>query len=450
MPRLPRVHIDGSLYYVTCQSHHSNELFKDSQDYEKYLSLLANYKNKYHFKLFSYCLLSSQVYLLIGVNSKSSISEIMFNLNSSYTKYYNAIHGSKGPVLQGRFKSKWVEKKTYLLPLTRYIHLLSKDSLYTSYPVFSRPQIGGQVSKPSQIFMKDEIDETLSFLPQGTDYKTYVEKIDLQEFKNLGRKLSRNRVLGSVEFQEKVKAAVKDYQTNADKRHKIKAKKEKLVLEKRMPIHLPRWKLSKTFGGASNFKWNFLRGLVFQSAVLSVLILFTIAGYFYVKQFSLNKAGEVKITKESENIVGVNNTQSQPNLPTIIIEEKASIPKEGFPVKEIKPVSEPLENIAWEIKLQPVSLTNSPKTQFDVLTFKEGKFVSNILTKEGAAPSRYSVRYKSEGVIVWETMQTKEDGTTVNWYGEYNGDIMKGVLSQVPADGKSREFSFVSVGYRKG
>lgn len=96
MPRLPRIHIEGSLYYVTCQSHHSNELFEDSQDYNKYLDLLTIYKNKYQFKLFSYSLLSNKVYLLVGIESESSISEIMFNLNSSYTKYYNTRHGKKG------------------------------------------------------------------------------------------------------------------------------------------------------------------------------------------------------------------------------------------------------------------------------------------------------------------------------------------------------------------
>ena len=86
MPRLPRIHIQGSLYYITCQGHPANELFKDKQDYNKYLNLLATYKRKYHFKLYSYCLLSNNVYLLIDIGFKSSISEVMFNLNSSYTK----------------------------------------------------------------------------------------------------------------------------------------------------------------------------------------------------------------------------------------------------------------------------------------------------------------------------------------------------------------------------
>jgi hypothetical protein len=52
-----------------------------------------------------------------------NVSEAMRQLNVSYTGYYNRRHQRVGHLYQGRFKAIVVEADSYLLELSRYIHL---------------------------------------------------------------------------------------------------------------------------------------------------------------------------------------------------------------------------------------------------------------------------------------------------------------------------------------
>ena len=47
----------------------------------------------------------------------------MQRLNSSYTTYFNSTHRRTGHLFQGRFKAILVDKDSYLLELSRYVHL---------------------------------------------------------------------------------------------------------------------------------------------------------------------------------------------------------------------------------------------------------------------------------------------------------------------------------------
>ena len=42
---------------------------------------------------------------------------------NSYTKYFNTKHERVGPLMQGLFKSVWVEDDEQLIHLSRYIHI---------------------------------------------------------------------------------------------------------------------------------------------------------------------------------------------------------------------------------------------------------------------------------------------------------------------------------------
>ncbi len=122
MPRLPRIHLEKAIYYVTSKGTHNEIVFREEADYRMYLELLAKYKNQHKFKLYSYSLLPDRLHLLIETSEGASISEIMHDLNSLYTKYYNGRYVRRGHLFEARFKSVLVEKLNYLLPMTRHIH----------------------------------------------------------------------------------------------------------------------------------------------------------------------------------------------------------------------------------------------------------------------------------------------------------------------------------------
>ena len=62
-------------------------------------------------------------YHLILETKEKNLSRVMHYLNSSYTTYVNVKRKRNGHLLQGRFKSIVVDKDSYLLELSRYVHL---------------------------------------------------------------------------------------------------------------------------------------------------------------------------------------------------------------------------------------------------------------------------------------------------------------------------------------
>ncbi len=207
MPRLPRIHVDGSVYYVTSKGVENQRIFKEKADAKMYQDLLAKYKGQHGFKLYSYCLLSERLFLLVEPKLDSSISEVMHHLNSSYTKYFNAKYKRRGPLFESRFKSTFVEKSEHLGELTRHIHraglgaaeAASSLDAYTGTPNPDAPEIS------------DETKEVMDSL--GTDragYAKYVDSVSSDETAALEKRLGRGGMLGSEAFVENVKRRVKE------------------------------------------------------------------------------------------------------------------------------------------------------------------------------------------------------------------------------------------------
>jgi REP element-mobilizing transposase RayT len=73
-------------------------------------------------------------YHLLMETPKANLSQIMQNINTSYTVYVNRKYQRSGHLLQGRFKGIIVDKDRYLIALSRYIHLnLGQESDWPSY-----------------------------------------------------------------------------------------------------------------------------------------------------------------------------------------------------------------------------------------------------------------------------------------------------------------------------
>jgi len=123
MPREARVVTENACYHIITRGNQKQLVFLDSLDYERYLSILAKYKNKYKFKLYCFCLMPNHVHLVIEVKESFLVSKIMKCLNLSYTIYFNSRHQKVGHLWQDRFKSKIIEKDAYLLECMNYIEL---------------------------------------------------------------------------------------------------------------------------------------------------------------------------------------------------------------------------------------------------------------------------------------------------------------------------------------
>ena len=90
MPRLPRVYVEGAIYYITCRAAQNEKLFREPGDYRMYMELLEKYRKEFEFKLFGFVLLPTHLHLLIEPSREHEISELMRSINTAYPKYYNS------------------------------------------------------------------------------------------------------------------------------------------------------------------------------------------------------------------------------------------------------------------------------------------------------------------------------------------------------------------------
>ncbi len=122
MARKPRIEFPGALYHVIARGNHRNQIFLTPNDYEKYLTLVERYKERYDFRLYAYALLSSHLHLLMET-ADIPLSKIMQGMQQTYTQFFNWKYDKVGHLFQGRYKAVLCQKDTYLLELVRYIQL---------------------------------------------------------------------------------------------------------------------------------------------------------------------------------------------------------------------------------------------------------------------------------------------------------------------------------------
>ncbi len=159
--------IDG-YYHVYNRGVGKRRIFKDKQDYLVFTNYLKEYLSPpfdpstitvdVHFKdtvfkgvprqpknyykkveLLVYCLMPNHFHLLLKQLSDNSMKEFLHSLCLRYSMYFNKKYRRVGPLFQGRFRGIQVLDDSYLLHLSRYIHLNPSDNFkrlenaYSSY-----------------------------------------------------------------------------------------------------------------------------------------------------------------------------------------------------------------------------------------------------------------------------------------------------------------------------
>lgn len=117
-----RISFPEALYHISSRGNNCENIFVDNLDKLRYLKILKKYKDRFHFYIYAYCLMSNHIHLLLRTK-EGNISKIMHSINTSYTVYFNKKNNRKGHLFQGRYHSIIVDKEEYLLALIRYIHL---------------------------------------------------------------------------------------------------------------------------------------------------------------------------------------------------------------------------------------------------------------------------------------------------------------------------------------
>lgn len=174
MARKARIWWPGASYHIMIRGNHRLEIFRDDEDRQYFLSVLAQVQEKYPFHLHAYCLMTNHVHFELET-ADIELGKIMKMINMRYAIYFNKKYRFVGQLLQGRFRSETIMDDRYFLSINRYIHLNPvkahivadpKEYPWSSYPIYLR---GGS----SALVQTDKI--LAHFHPPKRDnYETFV------------------------------------------------------------------------------------------------------------------------------------------------------------------------------------------------------------------------------------------------------------------------------------
>lgn len=202
-----RIEYEGAVYHVTGRGNEQRKIFFTRRDYEKFKEYLAEALEKYRFFLHGYVLMTNHYHMIIETPEKN-LSKIMHHINSSYTTYINIKRKRSGHLLQGRFKSIIVDKDSYLLELSRYLHLnpvrarmaqLPEDYPYSSYRSYATSHVDTLVTTSTILNMISQVPHTAK-----EKYKTFVEGALDEVVESPLNRVYGGIILGSVDFIKQV------------------------------------------------------------------------------------------------------------------------------------------------------------------------------------------------------------------------------------------------------
>ena len=113
--------IKNACYHIIARGNNRQRIFRENEDYEKYLSLVRKYKRKYKCRIFGYCIMPNHIHFVLETANKERLISIMRSLQRAYTSYFNRKYRFFGHLWQGRFKSKIILKDRYLLDCIAYV-----------------------------------------------------------------------------------------------------------------------------------------------------------------------------------------------------------------------------------------------------------------------------------------------------------------------------------------
>ena len=97
-------------------------MFIEGDDYGYFLYLLQEVYKKFNFVIYSYCLMGNHLHLLLK-DREAKLSEFLKILFQRYAQFFNLKYKRKGHLFARRFEAKLCLEDSYLLLLSRYIHL---------------------------------------------------------------------------------------------------------------------------------------------------------------------------------------------------------------------------------------------------------------------------------------------------------------------------------------
>lgn len=109
-------------HHVTQRGNRREDIFLNDDHRNQYLEWLAEYCQRYHVEILSYCLMTNHVHLVMVPKTETGLQQVLKPLHMRYAQQLNRERGWKGHVWQGRYFSSPLDER-YTWAAIRYVEL---------------------------------------------------------------------------------------------------------------------------------------------------------------------------------------------------------------------------------------------------------------------------------------------------------------------------------------
>ncbi|MGB3340160.1 MAG: transposase [bacterium] len=213
MSRPLRIQYPGAYYHITCRGNAKRPIFFDYTDRAKFLNFLVESTEIYDVNISAYILMTNHFHLLIQT-TRANLSEFMHRFNIIYTGWFNNRHQHCGHLYQGRYCAFLIDAGSYLLEVSRYVHLNNfrkkktenKDfnKLWNSFCKYQWSSLLGNINRKYSLDFID-YDMILEMVGGRSYYRRFIIEGMKYDLPNPFENLKHGIFLGDDNFVAKVK-----------------------------------------------------------------------------------------------------------------------------------------------------------------------------------------------------------------------------------------------------
>lgn len=136
-----------AFYHIYNRGAGGQSVFRDTQDKRKFLSLFERYLvddelfddyPTYPVELVAFCIMGNHFHLILYQDDDpTAMTNLMRSVSTAYSMYFNLKYKTHGHVFQSVFKASRITNESYLMHISRYIHL--NPETYLTYKWSSLP-----------------------------------------------------------------------------------------------------------------------------------------------------------------------------------------------------------------------------------------------------------------------------------------------------------------------
>jgi len=124
----------GYHYHLYNRGANRQPIFFSDENWGYFLRLVRHYLKPDLIDVVAYCLLPNHYHLLVSLKTDALAKKIMQPFTVAYSKAINKQQGRTGPLFEGPFQARLVDRDEYLVHLSRYIHLNPVSAGLVAHP----------------------------------------------------------------------------------------------------------------------------------------------------------------------------------------------------------------------------------------------------------------------------------------------------------------------------